>query len=506
MNKNLLLLTALVPLASCAKKQQEPNIIYILADDMGFGDISAYDDNSAFRTPNLDQLCREGMSFTDSHTTSSVSTPSRYGIMTGRYNWRTHLQSGIISTYADPLIECGRETAASVLSKAGYNTAIIGKWHLGLGWNRSSEKESDIIYEDLKTSPNDLGFDYSYIISASLDFPPYAFIENHSMVAPIVGSIKGNTKTRLEYHRPGAIAEGFDPHTTLETFTEKSLAYIKEKAKEDKPFFLYFPLTAPHTPIFPPEEFQGKSGTNAYGDFVLYVDNIVGRVMQQVKESGIEGETIIIFTADNGCSPNAEIDVLAEFGHSPNSIYRGTKADIFDGGHRVPFIVKWPGTVKANSMCDAPISLVSFVSTCADIVGAQLPANSAEDSYSILPLLKGKKMDVPPVILHSVSGFFAVRHGDWKLLACPHSGGWSYPTINQYKNKGESWPEYQLFNMTEEDGVRERTEANQYESQPEVAKEMIEMLEQAVNNGSTRKGAEGKNDVKVNIYKHKNKN
>ncbi len=498
MKRSILLLSALIPFASMAKKQ--PNIIYILADDLGFGDISAYDEGSKIKTNNIDKLCNEGMSFTDSHTSSSVSSPSRYSIMTGRYNWRTRMQQSIVPAFGDPLIESDRVTVADILSDKGYNTAIIGKWHLGLGWHRASDNEKDVLYQDLKSSPNDLGFDYSFITSASLDFPPYVFIRNHSFTEPIIGTIEEQRENKMEFHRGGAIAKGFDLHTALECFTQESLTYIKEKATDDKPFFLYFPLTAPHTPILPPQEFQGRSGTNAYGDFVLYVDDIVGRVMQAVKEAGIEDETIIIFTADNGCSQSADIEALEQMGHYPNSIYRGAKTDIFDGGHRVPFIVKWKGTVKAGSRCDAPISLVSFMGTAADIVGAELPENSAEDSYSILPLLKGKKMDVPPIILHSVRGFFALRSGDWKLSACPHSGGKSYPNMFQYEND-KTLTKMQLFNMSEYAGVREEPTVNQYLNEPEIAEQMYELLKEMVYNGSTRKGAVGTNDAKVVIDK-----
>ncbi len=486
-----------MPLASFAKDQQ-PNIIYILADDMGFGDISAYDDNSKIRTENLDQLCSEGMSFTDSHTSSSVSTPTRYSIVTGRYNWRSRLQRAVTWSYSAPLIPEDRMTVATMLSQQGYNTAVIGKWHLGLGWERFSEKETDVVFSKLNFSPNDNGFDYSYIMSASLDIPPYIFIENHEFTAPVVDTVQ--KQEGLGFYRTGPRAADFDINTALENFTQQSLAYIEEKAKEDKPFFLYFPLTAPHTPILPPAEFQGKSGTTPYGDMVLYVDNIVGRIMQKVKDAGIEKETIIIFTTDNGCSPAADIPSLNAVDHYPNSIYRGTKADIFDGGHRVPFIVKWKGTVKAGSTCDTPICQVSLMGTCADIVGAELPENAGEDTYSILPLLKGKNMKEPAIIHHSIAGSFAIRKGDWKLSACSYSGGWSAPSLQQAKN--QNLPPMQLFNMNAE-GRNEANLENLYYEHPEVVAELTALLEESVQSGATREGAKGKNDVKVEIYKEK---
>lgn len=493
MKKAILLSAIMLPAVAFAKKQ--PNIIYILADDMGYGDISAYDANSKIKTENLDRMVSSGMSFTDSHTSSSVSTPTRYSIITGRYNWRSPLQSGVTWSYSAPLIERERLTVAGMLSNEGYNTATIGKWHLGLGWNRFGEGEDDIIFNGVNFSPIDNGFDYSYVMSASLDIPPYIYIRNHEFTAPVKDTIDG--QSGLGFYRKGPIAEDFDINTALENFTQESLKYIGEKSKEDKPFFLYFPLTAPHTPILPPEEFQGKSGTTPYGDMVLYVDDIVGRILQAVKDAGIEDNTMIIFTADNGCSPAANIKSLNEVGHYPNSHFRGTKADIFDGGHRTPFIVQWKGTVKEGSTCDKPVSLVSFMGTCADIVGAKLPEDAAEDSYSILPLLKGKKMDVPAIIHHSINGNFAIRKGDWKLSACPNSGGWSYPFMKDVKSK--NLPDMQLYNMKTD--YKEEESKNLYNEHPEIVKELVEELEYMVNNGSTRKGANNENDVTVKIYK-----
>lgn len=495
MKKTLLTSAALMPLALfAARPASMPNIIYILADDMGYGDVSALDGNTKLITPNLNNMINMGMHFTDAHTSSSVSTPSRYSILTGRYNWRSELQSGVTWSYSAPIIPKERTTVATMLSEAGYNTAVIGKWHLGLGWERNSDKEDDIRFTNINFSPNDNGFDYSFIMSASLDIPPYTFMENHNFTAPIADTV--NATEGFGFYRKGPRAADFDINTALERFTTEALGYIDEKSKEDKPFFLYFPLTAPHTPILPPKEFQGKSGLNPYADFVLYVDDIVGRIMAEVEKNGIENNTIIIFTTDNGCSPMADIPELKAKGHSPNSIYRGHKADVFDGGHRIPFIVKWPKEVKQGSVCNRPISLTSFMATCADINGITLPQNAAEDSHSIYSDLKGKKTSSEIIIQHSIDGYFTIRSGRWKLCACPHSGGWSYPTPNR---ASADLPPMQLFDM--ETNPTEDSSKNLYYEHPEIVKELTAELEKAVNNGATRKGVIGKNDVEVNIYK-----
>lgn len=485
------------PVMLLAAQKSKPNIIFILADDMGYGDVSAFDSNSKFKTTNLDDMASCGMRFTDAHTTSSVSTPTRYGVVTGRYNWRSPLQEGVLVGDSAPLIEKDRMTVATMLGEQGYSTAAIGKWHLGMDWYRNSEKRGDVdlTAKGVITSPNDNGFEYSYVIPASLDFSPYVYIENHNFATPINGYIE--KQTGLGFYRNGPIAEDFDIGGTLEHLTDKSVEYIKEKSKEDKPFFLYFPMTAPHTPILPPAEFQGKSGATPYGDFVLYVDSMVGRVREAVKEAGIEENTIIIFTTDNGCSPEANIVDIEATGHYPNSIYRGRKRDIFEGGHRVPYIVEWKGEVEAGSTAEAPITLATLMATCADITDYNLPSNAAEDSFSILPMLQGKKGDMDrPIIHHSCDGYFALRVGDWKLCACPHSGSKSGKPTIQVAQK-ENYLDMQLYNLKDDPSEK----INLYEKYPKRVAKMYKQLEEMVFSGATRSGAVGENDVEVVIRK-----
>ncbi|MFI3267510.1 MAG: arylsulfatase [Rikenellaceae bacterium] len=494
MNSKITITTVatIIPL-SLLSKTDKPNVVYILADDLGYGDITALDNDSKIPTPNIDKLVEQGMKFTNAHSTSSVSTPSRYSILTGRYNWRSSLQSGLLWSYSAPLIEKERPTVATILSANGYNTGIVGKWHLGLGWERFGEGIDDVMFTKLTFSPIDNGFDESFITSASLDMPPYAYIRGYEFTAPVNDTVQG--QSGYKFFRTGPIAEDFEVETVMQRFTTEVLDYINEKSKDDKPYFLYFPMTAPHVPNFPPEEYQGKSGLNLYADFVMYVDHVVGQIVEQIEKTGEKDNTIVIFASDNGCSRTADIDLLKSLGHSPNSIYRGIKSDMYDGGHRVPFIVKWPNVVKAGAESDKAITLASLMATCADINDIKLPENCAEDSFSILDELKGKKSKKDSrgeslAIHHSVYGHFAIRKGDWKLIVCPYSGGWGDPKKNTVTDET---PRMQLFNM--KDNASEESEQNLIDEEPEIADELYKELVWAIENGRTTEGLPQSNDV-----------
>lgn len=493
MKKEILLIAALLPISALGQNiSSKPNVIYILADDLGIGDVSAYNAQSKITTPNIDSLSGKGMLFSDCHSSSSLSTPTRYGILTGRYNWRSTLQAGVTWSYSPPLIEAERKTVASMLCDNGYNTAVIGKWHLGLGWRKNSQNQDDVNFSGLDFSPNNNGFDYSFVMPASLDIPPYAYIRNGQFTAPVTSKIEA--QSGLGFYREGPIADDFDIPNALERFTSEATQYIGEQAALDKPFFLYFPLTAPHTPILPPAEFQGKSGLSPYGDFVLYVDDVVRRIVAAVREAGVENNTIIIFTSDNGCSPWADIESMQALGHDPSGGLRGHKSDIYDGGHRVPFIVKWPAVVTAGGRCEEPVCLNSFFATMASIIGAKLESNVAEDSFSILPALQGRKQPSSAVVHHSGDGYFALRQGKWKLTAAPHSGGWSSPTLSEI---GAGDPAAQLYDMTAKSDESE----NLIAKYPGQAKQMLVLLEKIVSDGVSRSGAIGRNDCDVVIYK-----
>lgn len=479
---------------------QKVNIIYILADDMGYGDVSCLNDSSRVQTPNIDRLASEGMVFTDAHTSSSVSTPSRYSILTGRYNWRSTLQNGVGWSYTAPLIDSSRMTIADMLGQNGYRTAVVGKWHLGLGWQRWGSGENDVDFtKPITVSPNDNGFDYSYIMSASLDIPPYIYIENYGFTAPVTDSIEGTTGKG--FWREGPIAEDFDITRTLDNFTDKAVQYIAD-SHGDKPYFLYFPLTAPHTPILPSEEFRGKSGGNEYTDFVMHVDAVVGRIVEVVRASGAEDRTMIIFTSDNGCSLAADLPELAAKGHLPSYIYRGQKADIYDGGHRVPYIVKCPRLVVRGES-SAPVCLTNLMATAAEMLGVTLPDSAAEDSFSMLPILTGHESEADrsrTIIHHSIDGNFAIREGDWKLNLCPGSGGWSYPTAGE---EPADAPMVQLYNLAE--NPSEDSSKNLYSAHPEKVKELTDRLTEIIAKGRSTVGEPQQNDTEIDMLKLKHK-
>ena len=471
------------------KQKQSPNIIYILADDMGYGDISALNDRCGFSTPALDRLCKEGMRFSDAHASSAVCTPSRYSILTGQYCWRSSLKKDVLNGYDLPIIHDDIPTVAAFLRKAGYYTGCIGKWHLGLEFEL---KDSLDIYSvnfsaPIKKGPTDIGFDYFYGIPASLDMPPYIYIENHCIDGEADRRTsgywdKGNSYNKKMF-REGPTGKNFHHEQVLSTLTQKALNFIEEHQKD--PFFLYFPLTAPHTPILPTKEWEGKSGTTEYGDFVLMCDNVVAKVEEQITKYNLSDNTIIICASDNGCSPRANYAELAQYGHNPSWIFRGTKFDIFEGGHRVPSIVKWPKHIPENSICDETVCLMDFFATIADILNIPLQKSEAVDSVSNWPLWRGDHQyhmneHRHALIHHSVNGSFAVRMGDWKLILCPDSGGKSMPLPGDTPSH---YPAMQLYRMDTD--IRERYNCVDLEECRELIDTMQTFLKKAIEDGRT---------------------
>lgn len=494
MNKLLkfLLFFAVVPvllLVACSgdKNAQElPNIVYILTDDMGYGDVSALNEHAAWKTVNMDRLASEGMVFTDAHSSSSVCTPTRYGILTGRYSWRTRLKRSVLGGRSKPLIGKDRITIASFLKDHGYETACIGKWHLGLGWQFYPGKKDSINFSrPLTDTPNDHGFDYSYIIPASLDMSPYVYVENdHSTTLPTKYTVN---KVKYGWWRRGLTGDDFVHEQALPHLTNRSIDFIRKHLKDhpDKPFFLYFAMPAPHTPILPTKEFQGKSHTNPYGDYVLEVDAMIGKVMKEIKQAGLKDHTLFIVTSDNGCSPQADYEELAKFGHNPSYVFRGTKSDIWEGGHRIPFIARWPGVVEPATSCGQTICLTDLLATCAAITGEKLPENAGEDSYNILPYLKGEKLDEqirPGTVNHSIAGYFTLRKGPWKLEMCKGSGGWSFPQPRVTDTM--DLPPVQLYNLEED--ISET--ANVWDEHPDLVESMKKQLKQYILEGRSTPG------------------
>ncbi|MCM8534986.1 MAG: arylsulfatase [Lentisphaeraceae bacterium] len=502
--KSLLPLLLSLFAASCTSTtadNQKPNIIYILADDLGYGDLSCLNENSKIKTPQLDKFAAEGMYFTDAHSNSSVCTPTRYGVLTGRYAWRSRLKKSVLGGASNHLINPNRTSVADILKSQGYETAMIGKWHLGwdfqfkkgaasngIGFNASKQ---DIDYtKKIINGPDSIGFDYYYGHCGSLDMAPYVYVENGN-VTSAPNRITEN-KTYKGFWRKGPTGADFEHEQVLPNFIQRTCKYIEEKAKNDKPFFIYLPLPAPHTPILPTSKFKGKSGTNEYGDFVQQVDAHVGEIIAQLKASGIDDNTMIVFTSDNGCSPRAGFEELAAVGHNPNHIYRGHKADIYEGGHRVPFIVRWPAKVKAGTVSDATTCLTDLSATVADITGAEVSDNTAEDSVSILPaLFQAKEQVRKDIIHHSIEGAFAIREGKWKLIMTPGSGGWSAPkTKSAYKQK---LPAIQLYDLVNDPAESK----NVYKENKDVVKSLYTKLKSQVELGRSTPGAPQSNEGKT---------
>ena len=480
-----------------------PNIVLILADDMGPGEPSFA--GGLVPTPALDRMVREGMRFTDAHTSSSVCTPTRYGILTGRYNWRSRLKSSVLFNPTDKaLMDPDRLNLPTFLQKAGYHTACIGKWHLGADWaklprdakrdkNRRSASWRIDYSKPFKNGPVDVGFNEAFFILSSLDMAPYVYLRNNRAVAiPTVN--KGFPHNEYnKFQRVGAADEDFEASKCLGDWARESRSYIKRRAKDEskKPFFLYLPLTSPHTPIAPSEAFKGKYKQYSwYADFLAETDWVVAQVLEQLKESGVEDNTLVIFTSDNGFAPYVKIPKMFAAGYKPSGHWRGAKATIYEGGHRMPFIVRWPGKVAPGSTSDATVCTTDFFATFAELLGGkdEIPDNAAEDSFSFYPCLKGKKVQTRPfTIHHSISGKFAIRKGDWKLIMTRGAGGgWGLPG-NNIKTTAKL---VQLYNLKDDPGETKNLE----DEHPKIVDELVNDLAGALHNGRTTPGKKQKND------------
>ncbi len=477
-----------------AAKAVRPNIVFFLADDMGYGDPQCYCPASKVPTPRIDRLSREGMMFTDAHSPASICTPTRYGVLTGRYCWRSGLKGGVLWYWDPPLIEKSRLTMGKMLQQAGYATAAIGKWHLGMNWPlkdgshvREHTKGVTLGYpkraemgkridfaKPILEGPTTRGFD-SYFGTDVPNFPPYCFIENDRTVGiPTLPKPKGM------YGRcSGPMIKGWDLEQILPTLTKRAVAYIDNHARtnRDKPFFLYFASTAPHTPIRPAKQFQGKSEAGPYGDLVHQVDWTLGQILDALERNGLADNTIVVFTSDNGSPARAGdpfVDgkeaavpgaVVTKYGHNPSGKFRGMKWNIWEGGHRVPLIVRWPAKIKP-AQCAQTVSLVDFMRTFAGIVGQKLTRDAAEDSCDIMPLLTGTAGGKPireATVFHS--GGFAIRQGKWKLITGLGKSGRGRPAPGE--------PAGQLYDITADPGEQ----TNLYRDNPDVVKRLGELLE-----------------------------
>ncbi len=467
-----------------------PNIIVVLADDMGFGDVECYDPTYCkVPTPNIDRLATEGILFTDAHTPSSLCTPSRYGLLTGRYAWRTALQKGVLTPYDPPLISADRLTVPGLLRVNGYHTACIGKWHLGWGWPR---QDDEIVFDQPITGgPIERGFDH-YFGDDVPNYPPYAFIEDDRLQGKPTGYIDPDPELVLNHPGPGLPDWPFDQ--VMPTLVDRVRTYIAEQAGQTEPFFLFFPLTTPHEPVAPSAQFKGKSGISGVADLIMETDWALGEVMAALSEHGIADETLLIFTTDNGHCPYTNLEPFERVGHRVSGPFRGYKADIWEGGHRVPFIARWPGVTPPNTRCEQTIGLTDLLATCAALVGASLPDNAGEDSVSIVPLLQGDEAGVrTETIYHSGAGHFAVFQGPWKLALCAGSGGFWNPE----HPPDEDAPAAQLYNIEADPAER----MNLVADYPDIARRLVAYLEQAVSQGRTTSGVPQQNDAPVDIWK-----
>ena len=466
---------------------EKPNIIIILADDMGSGDMQCYNANSRIPTPEMDKIAAEGIRFTDAHTNSAVCTPTRYGIITGQYCWRTRLKKGVLNGFSEHLIDPQRTTIASLLKQNGYYTTGVGKWHLGMDFAKDTAGVVDYT-RNIENSPNVNGFDYFYGISASLDFPPYVYIENDH-----VTQIPTQTQPYQDfprYLREGDKAENFNFETAWENLLNKAENVIDNRPT-DKPLFMYYALPAPHKPVWPDARFVGTTELGAYGDYVHQTDYVIGRISEKLKAAGIEENTLLIITSDNGSfmyrlNDNAPADHLTKSSvqgyyaknHTANYIYRGTKTDVWEGGHRVPFLVRWPAAIKKGQVKDQTICTTDFLATFADLMDVSLSDNEGEDSFSFLPLLleNDAEFSRAPIVNHSVSGTFAIRNGDYKLVLGSGSGGREAP-------RGKAWEKpYTMFDLGKD--ISETT--NIIDQNQELAKSMEETLKTIINSGTSK--------------------
>jgi arylsulfatase A len=438
-----------------AEDRSAPNIVFILADDMGYGDVSCYNPESKIQTPAIDRLAKQGTRFTDAHAAGTLCRQSRYGLMTGRYPGREAYKH----------IDTGRMTVASLLKKNGYNTAMVGKWHLGFDRNDGRKGWQG----ELRDGPVDRGFDSFFGMWASLDIPPYFYIRDRQAVALPTNTVAANntpgwSKIQGEFWRKGGIAPGLKFEEVMPRFTQEAVAQIDKLApssKKGKPFFLYFAFTGPHTPWVATKKFQGKSEVDIYGDFVMQMDDSVQQVLAALDKNGVSDNTLVIFSSDNG--PVWYPSDTKKYKHAATGIMRGMKADAWEGGHRMPFIVRWPGKVPAGGVSDEVICFTDMLKTFAAIVGDTIPAGTTQDSWNVLPAFLGQKLATPIRPYLIVKTF--IRQGPWKLIPHGGSGGFSSP-------RREPGIKGQLYNL-----AKDPSETNNlYKQQPEKVEELMTLM------------------------------
>lgn len=503
--------TCLTPLLtiSCNANQdmphnRKPNIVLIFADDMGYGDVGALNPEARTHTPAIDRMVEDGLTFTQAHASASVCTPSRYGLLTGRYAHRTSAAARGVWGFNEPVIEPGRETTASLLKKAGYATAIIGKWHLGLGWQTKDGSKavlneisgfSNVDYtREIENGPNDYGFDYSFIHPASLDIPPYMFLRDHKVIDTDIILTTDHYPARMpdtEYSwdkkhsnehavywekgvwwRLGEMSRSFRIEKAHPDILNEGIAYIEKQATEqpETPFFLFMPLLGPHTPWVPTDRFRGRSSIGLYGDFIMDIDDVVYQVRNKLIEHGIHDNTILIFASDNGGYwPQEEIDL---HNHDSNWGRKGQKGDIWDGGHRIPLVVTWPERIAGQTEFNHVVSLTDFFATFAELTGQEMDEDMGDDSFSFLRVFDGDTEEPTrrSMVHHSSRGMYSIRTDEWKFIDGLGSGGFSYPYFEDQVADG---PKGQLYSL-KTDSLES---VNMYLRNPDIVGELEKKLE-----------------------------
>lgn len=494
------IIAAIIALCSTTQLAEaaKPNIVILYADDMGFGDLGVQNSESRIPTPHLDRLAAQGARFTDAHSSSGVCTPSRYALLHGRYHWRKF--HGIVNSFDQPVLDAERTTLPELLKTKGYKTACIGKWHLGWDWNAikrpgaTPAKAAGNVpggfapnafdwSKPIPGGPLSHGFDY-YFGDDVPNFPPYAWFENDRVITePTVPLATPKRTAEGSWEaRPGPSVKDWDFWAVMPKLTEKAVEWIGEQ-KQDEPFFLYFPFTSPHAPIVPTQDFVGKSKAGDFGDFVAQTDDTVGRILRALQEGGFAENTLVIFTADNGPEHYA-YDRIQNFQHRSMGPLRGLKRDLWEGGHRVPFVVRWPSRIPARSVFSGILSQIDIYATIATIVEAEIPPGSAEDSYNQYSFLSGKTPSVRNAVVHNTNAnAYAIRHGDWVLIAAKTGGVSKVPEWFDKENGYARNPHPgELYNLSNDLAQKH----NLYAEHSDKVQELSALLEQVRAKGQVR--------------------
>jgi len=510
MIQTLVLLGGLAAMSVQAATPARPNVLVILADDLGYGDVQCYNpERGKIPTPNIDRLASHGMRFTDGHCSSGCCSPSRYTLLTGRYHWRSRLQQGIVGVWERPLIAPDRLTIASLARQQGYRTACIGKWHLGWDWPITEEQMQHfrglggksggggtvvteatdahraawaaVFAKPIPGGPTSRGFD-EYFGTDVPNWPPYCFIQNDRTIGIPSELLSAEQLVRNQASLQGPALKDWKLEPILQALGDRAADFIERQARVAQPFLLYLPLTAPHTPIAPTQSWRGRSGIGDYGDFVMQTDAVIGHVLEALEKNGVAENTLVLLTSDNGCAAYIGVKEMEAKGHFPSGPLRDYKASVYEGGHREPFIVRWPGVVKAGSVSGQYVHHADVLATLAEIWGVRLPDDAGEDSFSLLPLLKSEDRPIRPDGVNTAcNGVPSVRMGKWKLI---------------FAADAAADTEVQLYNLETDLGETKNLAADN----PALVAEMRALMEKLIVAGRSTPGAAQKNDVRVRRY------